>query len=213
MRIGCLHTAESNVALFNAAREGLDIRLVHHVRPDLLEATEREGGLTAAIAAETIWALRQLEGEADAVVLTCSTLGPAVNLVPEPRVPWVRADAVLADFAVTQGRHIAVLCAAEATLVSTTELFNAAAARLETDPQIDVWLVPGAWAAFRDSNIALYYLMLAEAADAAYSGSADVVVYAQASMAGAALDARHGIPLTSPRAALERAVELAATRS
>ena len=213
MRIGCLHTAESNVALFNAAREGLDIQLVHHVRPDLLEATEREGGLTGAIAAETIWALRQLEGEADAVILTCSTLGPAVDLVPETRVPWVRADAALADFAVARGGHLAVLCAAEATLVATTELFNAAVARLETHPQIDVWLVPGAWAAFKDGNIALYYLMLAEAADAAYGGGADVVVFAQASMAGAALDARHGIPLTSPRAALERAVELAATRS
>lgn len=213
MRIGCLHTAESNVALFNAAREGLDIQLVHHVRPDLLEGTEREGGLTGAIAAETIWALRQLEGEADAVILTCSTLGPAVDLVPQTRVPWVRADAALADFAVARGRHLAVLCAAEATLVATTALFNAAAARLETHPQIDVWLVPGAWAAFKDGNIALYYLMLAEAADSAYSGGADVVVFAQASMAGAALDARHGIPLTSPRAALERAIERAAARS
>ena len=213
MRIGCLHTAESNVALFNAAREGLDIQLVHHVRPDLLEATEGEGGLTGAIAAETIWALRQLEGEADAVILTCSTLGPAVDLVPEPRVPWVRADAALAELAVARGRHLAVLCAAETTLVSTTELFNAAAARLETHPQIDVWLVPGAWEAFKDGNIAQYYLMLADAANVAYDGGADVVAFAQASMAGAALDARHGIPLTSPRAALERAIELVAGRS
>ena len=213
MRIGCLHTAESNMALFDAARDGLDIQLVHNVRPDLLEATEREGGLTGAVAAETIWALRQLEDEADAVILTCSTLGPAVDLVPEARVPWIRADAALADLAVVGARHLAVLCAAETTLVSTTELFNAAAARLGAHPQIDVWLVPGAWDAFKDGNIALYYLMLAEAANAAYSGGADVVAFAQASMAGAALDAQHGIPLTSPRAALERAVELAAERS
>ena len=32
MRVGCLHTAESNVAIFKAARDELDIELVHHVR-------------------------------------------------------------------------------------------------------------------------------------------------------------------------------------
>ena len=213
MRVGCLHTAESNVAIFKAARDELEIELVHHVRPDLLEAAEREGGLTGAIAAETVWALRELEREVDAVILTCSTLGPAVGLAPDSGVPWLRADAALADIAVTKGRDIIVLCAVEATVASTTELFITAAARMQTPPQIDVWLVPGAWEAFKDGNIAAYYLLLAEAADAAYEGGADVVAFAQASMAGAALDARHGIPMTSPRAALERAVELVAGRS
>ena len=212
-RIGCLHTSESNVAVFKAARDGLDIELVHHVRPDLMEAAEREGGLTSAIVAETVFELRELESQVDAVILTCSTLGPAVDLVPGAGVPWLRADAALAEFAVAKGRHIAVLCAAETTLASTTLLFEAAADRMEMPPQIDIWLVPGAWAAFKDGNIAAYFMMLGEAADAAYRSGADVVAFAQASMAGAALDAKHGIPLTSPRAALERAVELAAGRS
>ena len=213
MRIGCLHTAESNVALFKAAAEGLDVALVHHMRPDLLEAAERDGGMTGGIAAEVVWAMRELANEADAVILTCSTLGPAVDLVPDSRVPWLRADAALADLAVATGRHIAVLCAAETTLVSTTELFNAAAARMETPPQIDVWHVKGAWEAFKEGDIASYYLMLGEAADAAYAGGADVVAFAQSSMAGAAWDAHHGIPLTSPRAALERAIALVAGQS
>ena len=169
--------------------------------------------MTGAIAAETVWALRELEREVDAVILTCSTLGPAVGLAPDGGVPWLRADAALAELAIAKGRHIAVLCAAETTLVPTTELFNATAMRVPDPPQVDVWLVPGAWAAFKDGNIAAYYLMLAEAANAAYSGGADVVAFAQASMAGAALDARHGIPMTSPRAALERAVELVVARS
>lgn len=212
MRIGCLHTAESNVALFKAAAEGLNIELVHHVRPDLLEAAERDGGLTGGLAAETVWAMRELESQANAVILTCSTLGPAVDLASDSRVPWLRAAAALADLAVAKGRHIAVLCAAETTLMSTKELFNAAAARRETPPQIDVWHVKGAWEAFKEGDIASYYMMLGEAADAAYEGGADVVAFAQASMAGAAWDARHGIPLTSPRAALERAIELVAQR-
>jgi hypothetical protein len=212
MRLGCLHTAESNVAIFKAARDDLDVELVHHVRPDLMEAAEREGGLTGEIAAETVWALRELGREVDAVILTCSTLGPIVDLAPEGGVPWLRADAALADIAVTQGRNIVVLCAVETTVEPTTTLFGAAAARMETPPQIDVWLVPGAWEAFKDGNIAEYYLRLTDAANAAYDGGADVVAFAQASMAGAALDASHGIPLTSPRAALERAMEAVARR-
>ena len=210
MRLGCLHTAESNVALFKAAAEGLDAELVHHVRPDLLEAAELAGGLTGDIAALTVWALQEFGSEVDAIILTCSTLGPVVDLAPGNGAPWLRADAALADLAVTKGRNIAVLCAVETTLPSTTALFNAAAARLEHPPRIEVQLVPDAWDAFKDGNIAAYYLLLAEAADAAYEGGADVVAFAQASMAGAALDARHGIPLTSPRAALERAIALAA---
>ena len=42
MRIACLHTAESNVAAFEAAcPEGM--RLSHAVRPDLLAAAEAGG--------------------------------------------------------------------------------------------------------------------------------------------------------------------------
>ncbi len=75
MRIACLHTAESNVAVFEAARPD-GVRLSHAVRPDLLAAAEAEG-LTAAIAAATVEALGALDG--DAVLLTCSTLGPAAG--------------------------------------------------------------------------------------------------------------------------------------
>ncbi len=51
MRIACLHTAESNVAIFEAARPD-GVRLRHAVRPDLLAAAEAEG-LTPEIAAAT----------------------------------------------------------------------------------------------------------------------------------------------------------------
>ena len=177
-----------------------------------MEAAEREGGLTAEIAGgDHLGAAR---------IGTRSGRGDPHLLDARSRrrsgAGWRRALAAgrrgLADFAVTKGRNIIVLCAAETTVAATTELFVAAAARMEPPPQIDVWLVPGAWEAFKDGNIAGYYLLLTDAANAAYDGGADVVAFAQASMAGAALDARHGIPLTSPRAALECAMELAARR-
>jgi hypothetical protein len=81
MRLGGLHMAARNLEVFDAARERPDVSLVHHVRPDLLA----EGGLTGEIVAETIWALRELDAQTDAVILTCSTLGPAVDLAPAGR--------------------------------------------------------------------------------------------------------------------------------
>lgn len=210
MRIGCLHTAESNVAVFDAACEGLDAVLTHHVRLDLLAAAERAGGLTGDIATETIWALRELERDSDAVILTCSTLGPAVYLAPEDGLPWLRADGALADAAMAGGASIVVLCAAETSIGPTTELFRAAATTMEAPPAIEVRLVPVAWNAFRAGRIADYLQIIADAADMAFAQGADVVALAQASMAGAARETKRGTPLTVPRAALERAVTLAA---
>lgn len=94
MKFACLHTAQSNVAVFEAARpEG--VRLTHAVRPDLLAAAEAEG-LTPAVVAATVAALGALE--ADAVLLTCSTLGPAAGAAGA-----LRADAALADAATAAG--------------------------------------------------------------------------------------------------------------
>ena len=44
MRIACLHTAASNVAVFDAAAAGMDVRLEHHVRADLLRRPKRPAG-------------------------------------------------------------------------------------------------------------------------------------------------------------------------
>ena len=35
-RVACLHTADSNIAIFDAAARGLDVSLRHVVRSDLL---------------------------------------------------------------------------------------------------------------------------------------------------------------------------------
>ncbi len=65
MRIACLHTAESNVAIFEAARPD-GVSLSHAVRPDLLAAAEADG-LTPAIAAATAEVLGALRGGAGGV--------------------------------------------------------------------------------------------------------------------------------------------------
>jgi hypothetical protein len=190
-RIACLHTAASNIALFDAAcPPGLTLH--HEVRADLLAEAEAAGGLTPAIAARTAAALAALDG--DAVLLTCSTLGPAA------RPPVLRADAALAAAACRGGDPVIALVAVETTLVPTGALFAAAAAR--HGATCTVRLVAEAWAAFRAGDAARYHALVAAAADAAFAEGARRVALAQASMAPAAALCRHGTPLTVPTAAL-----------
>jgi len=209
MLLSCLHTADSNVGVFAAALRELgrdDVRLRHVVRADLLDRAEREGRLTAAIAAETAAALIGLAGEADAVLLTCSTLGPAVAHTKQAAAPVLRVDEALARYAVREGGTVVALCAVATTLPSTREIFERAAAL--TGASIEVRLVPGAWEAFRAGRREHYLALVAAAADRALAAGATVAL-AQASMAAAAPLCRAGRPLASPLAGLKAAVAAA----
>lgn len=205
MRVACLHTAESNVAVFEAARRALGFAegaLRHEVRPDLLADAERAGGLTPEVEARTREALLALCDGADAVLLTCSTLGPAARAAAGAApVPVLRVDAALAEEAVRGGGGVVALCAVETTLEPTRALFEQAA--LASRAEVEVRLVAGAWAAFKGGDRDRYLAMVAEAADGAVRDGASRVALAQASMAGAAeLVRERPPPLTSPAAGL-----------
>lgn len=200
MRIACLHTAQSNVAVFGSAGEGAE--LSHAVHPDLLARAEAAGGLSPEIRAETAAILRDLAETADAVLLTCSTLGPAADDLADPRI--LRADAALARQAIARSRsfgHVLVLCAAPTTVEPTRALFAREAEG--TGVGIALRVIPCAWDAFRAGNTRSYHRIIAQAADAAYAEGADIIALAQASMADAAPLCRLGTPLTSPAAALD----------
>jgi hypothetical protein len=214
MRIACLHTADSNIAVFDLAQRSRHeavpegFTLGHAVRADLLAAAERTGGLDAATMAETVAALLALCGDSDAVLLTCSTLGPSVMPARAATpVPVLRVDPALADEAVRRGGRTVVLCAVATTLRPTRELFEAAARSAAAT--VEVRLVEGAWDAFKAGDQARYLGMIAEAADAAFRAGAGTVALAQASMAGAAPLCRQGRPLSSPAAGLDAAIAAA----
>lgn len=213
MRIAFLHTAESNIALFEAAARDArqdSFEPTHVVRADLLAAAERAGALTEAIMAETQGALLALCDNANAVVLTCSTLGPAVNdalAIHAAPVPIVRADAALAQRAVENGGNVVVLYTAPTTREATARLFTQAAAR--TGAKVDVQIVEGAWERFRIGDSATYLFAIASAADLAYAKGADVVALAQSSMAGAIEQVMRGKPLCCPQAGLDAALHAA----
>lgn len=210
MKIACLHTAKSNIAAFEAAAREIGLAegvLSHEVRPDLLADAERAGGLTLDITHETASALHFLGRNADAILLTCSTLGPSIEGIGDTiSVPILRVDATLAEQAVHVGGQIVVLCAVETTMEPTTRLF-ASAAKASGTPY-EVRLVPGAWALFKAGDRNGYLSTIAAAADDAYRKGASIVALAQASMADAADLVKIGTrPLSSPTAGILAAVE------
>lgn len=72
--IACLHTAQSNIAVFETAAREVGFPpsvLSHEVRADLLARAEEAGGVTDEIADETAAALQALSHMADVVILTC----------------------------------------------------------------------------------------------------------------------------------------------
>jgi hypothetical protein len=204
--IACLHTAAANVAVFAAAcPEGAT--LTHTVDEALLRDAEAAGGLTDAIAARTARALEALAtAGVDAVLLTCSTVGPGAAQARAP-IPVLRVDAALAEQATRDGGKVVVLCAVETTIEPTRAIFAVAAAR--TGATLDVRLVPGAWAAYRGGDPARYHVMIAEASNAAFAEGASQVALAQASMAGAVALCRGRKPLASPPAGLAAALSAA----
>lgn len=204
--IACLHTAPGNIAVFDAACPP-GAALTHTLREDLLQDAEEAGGLTEAIAARTAAALQALATPGvDAVLLTCSTVGPGAALA-RAAIPVLRVDAALAETATRGGGKVVVLCAVETTVEPTRAIFAEAAAR--SGAIVDVRLVPVAWAAFRGGDPARYHAILAAAADAAFAEGAAEVALAQASMSGAVALAKGRKPLASPPVGLAAALAAA----
>lgn len=207
-RIACLHTAESNVAVFEEAAIGLGVALSHIVREDLLRSAEAQGGLTPDVTRQTANALLAMTGGVDAVLLTCSTIGPgASEAAITAAIPILRTDAALAEAAVREEGRVVVLCTVATTVEPTRALFDAAASG--TAALVEVRLVEAAaWTAFRAGDHDRYFATIAAASDKAFDDGARTVALAQASMTGAAARVLKGMVLTSPGVGLMRARDL-----
>ncbi len=212
MRIVCLHTADSNIEVYEQVKRPAAVRLEHWVRADLLAAAEREGGLTDEVERQGVAALLEAAVGSDAVLMTCSTLGPTVAAAKRRvGLPMLSADGALAKAAVAAGGEIVVLCTAEITLGQTKALFEETARESSARPEVR--LIEGAWRTFRTGDSERYFNMVAIAADQAHEEGADTIVFAQSSMAPAARLCQKARPLVSPEAGLAAAIAAASRGS
>ena len=206
MRIACLHTAASHQSTFTAlfAQQAPDAGVIHDVRADLL-ARVAVGGLHAVID-DTMAALGAL-GQADAVLCTCSTLGPLVDAIQSPK--YIRIDRPAMEAAVRHGpRPLLALCLESARQASTDlldDVSNGAATPT-------VHMCEDAWPYFVDGDMDGFVDAVAGSIAQAVDGH-DCVILGQASMAVAASAlSRLGIPvLATPERAVARTIAVAAS--
>jgi len=216
--IGFIHTVLGLPPTFAALADELvpDAEYFHIVDETLLGNTRKEGRLTPATRRRVLGYIESAaEAGADLVVVTCSSIGPAVDAsVGFVDVPVLRIDEAMADEAVRRGPRIGVLATLATTLRPTAELIRrrAEAAARDVEVESDFDLDPGEGASFdrvRETSL------IVRGALETLVERVDVVVLAQASMARVAATLPAEITertpiLSSPRLAAERAARVLA---
>jgi Asp/Glu/hydantoin racemase len=144
---------------------------------------------------------------ADFVLVTCSSIGPAVEVVATMvDIPVLRVDQPMADRAVSLGPRIGVTATLPTTLAPTADLIERRAAAAGRQIQIKSRLCAGAFESLMNGDPARHDAMVAAALQE-LAAEVDVIVLAQASMARVAdsLDesVRRTPILASPTIAIE----------
>lgn len=204
MRIACLHTASVHQQTFTAlfAARVPQAQVIHVVRDDLLEVAQTHGldDITDAMLA----ALGGLT-TADAVLCTCSTLGPLVDLAGQDK--YVRIDRPMMMEAAKHGRRPLLAICLESTRAASLDLLQECGGPAMKPT---VHLCDEAWPFFVQGDQDGFADAIATSVAAIAEGH-DCIVLGQASMRVAAPQlARLGLPvLTSPELAVARTIQIA----
>jgi hypothetical protein len=206
-----LHTAESNIAAVGKLMAELapDIPIRHHLAAELLAEAVKAGTVTDAVAAGVRERLADAAAGAAVVVCTCSTIGAVAEAADGTLpAPIQRIDRAMAEAAVARGRRVLVAACVASTVGPTSDLIAKAAREAGRPVDLRVVLIAEAWPKFQSGDVKGYEAAIVERLTQE-KGDAEVVVLAQASMAGAAPEAerRLGLPvLTSPRLGVAAAI-------
>lgn len=205
-----LHTAASNVTTFDRlVREvAPDIPVEHLLDERLLADARAAGSITPALAQRIEARILDADAESATVLCTCSTIGGAAEQITHPTAgPVLRVDRAMAEATVATGPRILVAAALASTLAPTRELILEVARQQGKSVEITELLCEGAWSKFEAGDQQGYWQAIADALQS-QELQVDVIVLAQASMAGAAeLCPGSPIPiLSSPRLGLEAAI-------
>ncbi len=203
------HTSPAHIATFDALLAELapDVYAQHLARHVVDESLLREardaGRITPAMRAKVNARMADLSGEG-VVLCTCSTIGGCAE---EAASNVIRVDRPMAARAVQLGTRIIVAATLQSTLAPTRALVLDEATRAGKQVEVVEVLCEGAWAWFERSKQDKYLEAIAQVL-AASAARGNVIVLAQASMAGAAALCAHlGKPiLSSPRIGLEAAL-------
>ncbi len=212
-RIAFLHTGAVVIApVMDLARELLPDATAINYLDDKIVADLADPARAASVpdrVAGLVEAART--AGADVVMLTCSSISHlAAPTGDRVGVPVLRIDEAMADQAVGLGGRIAVLATLPTTCAPTTALIRERAEAAGAAPTITSEVIDGAFAAVAGGDRATHDRLVGAAIERV-AAEADVVVLAQASMAGAAEAVQVGVPvLTSLAPGIGRLREVVA---
>ncbi len=187
-----------------------DVKVFNIVDESLIGNTIAANQLTPSTSRRLALYLQSAEDAgADAMLVTCSSVGPAVEAArPFVNVPVLRVDQAMADNAVKLGKRIGVIATLSTTLEPTINLVKSRAELHGREVEIVSSLCANAFEAISSGDAATHDRIVA-AHLRELMGKVDVVVLAQASMARVAdaiPEAEKIVPvLSSPRSAVEAA--------
>lgn len=213
--LALIHTSATLVPVFQQLCKAKlpEVDTFNIVDDSLVRAIGAKGALTADIARRVAAYITSAEaGGADHILVTCSSIGPAVEAAaPFCAVPVLRVDQPMADRAVQTGRRIGVIATLPTTLNPTKDLVQRRAAAAGKSIELTACLVEGAFEALMGGDPGRHD-MLVSAALRELSAQVDVILLAQASMARvvdtlATSDRRVPI-LASPPLAIEHLARL-----
>ncbi len=214
-QVALIHTSAMMVPPFKALAEELlsGASVFHMVDESLLRDIIRDGRLLPPTARRLVgYVVTAAEAGAEVVMVTCSSVGRAVELSRSlVTVPVLRVDEPMARQAVATGRHIGVVATLPSTLAPTAELIRRLAAEARKKVRVTDRLCEGAFQAVLAGDTATHDAKVT-AALTELGRRSDVIVLAQASMARVAealpaADRRVPI-LSSPRLAVKKLVEV-----
>ena len=184
--LGLVHTSATLVPVFaQLCKTKLpNVDTFNIVDDSLVRAIGAKGSLTADIARRVAGYIASAEaGGANLVLVTCSSIGPAVEAAaPFAGVPVLRVDQPMADQAVNIGRRVGVIATLPTTLNPTTDLVRRRAALAGKQIEVTARLCEGAFEALMAGDTATHDTKVS-AALKELSTQVDVIVLAQASMA------------------------------
>jgi Asp/Glu/hydantoin racemase len=209
-RLGLIHTVWSLAATFDGLASELlpGVKTTVVVDELLLQDTIRRGAISRESVTRLALHIDALDRfGVDRVLVTCSSLGPAVDeLAGRASIKVSRVDEPLADAAVTSGPRIGVIGTVATTLAPTSELIGRRADAAGETVTVESYLCEGAFEALARGDKAAHdeivRIGLRSLAD-----RSDVIVLAQASTARVLAEGelQLGIPvLSSPRLAMLR---------
>jgi Asp/Glu/hydantoin racemase len=210
-RICLIHTAPMMVKIFTPlCRDHLpDVKVTQIINEAMIKDTIESGGVRQP----TIDALMAFSESCfklgmELVMVTCSSIGPAVDLIQKRfDKPVLRIDEPMAEAAVARGRRIGIAATLYTTLEPTSDLLRRKAQEAGKEIELVECLCEGAFEALAEGETLLHDVLVAKAM-VNLLGEVDVIVLAQASMARVVERLPRGAltapVLSSPDLAMER---------